>query len=65
MEILQSEKYDTNQKLLNAEGDLLSLNMREEKALKTVQELQDKMKEILEDKRAIELEFVSLKKNYI
>ncbi len=36
MEILQAEKYDTNNKLLNAEGDLLSLNLREEKALKTV-----------------------------
>ena len=36
MEIVQNEKYDSNNKLLNAEQDLLSLNIREEKALKTV-----------------------------
>ena len=42
MEIVQNEKYDMNNKLLNAEGDVLSLNMREEKALKQVTELQDK-----------------------
>jgi hypothetical protein len=28
-----------NNKLLNAEGDLLSINVREEKALRTIQEL--------------------------
>lgn len=36
MEIIQNEKYDMNNKLLNAESDLLSLNIREEKALKTI-----------------------------
>jgi len=34
MEIIQNEKYDMNNKLLNAESDLLSINIREEKALK-------------------------------
>ena len=36
MENLQNEKYDNNNKVLNAESDNLSLNIREEKALKTV-----------------------------
>ncbi len=39
MEIIQNEKYEANSKLVNAEQDMLSLNIREEKALKTVQEL--------------------------
>ncbi|CAD8184449.1 unnamed protein product [Paramecium octaurelia] len=65
MEIIQNEKYDMNNKLLNAESDLLSLNIREEKALKSIQELQDNLKETKDDKRALEIEFVALKKNYI
>lgn len=65
MEIVQNEKYDMNNKLLNAEGDVLSLNMREEKALKQVAELQDRLKELAEEKREIEIEFVALKKNFI
>lgn len=36
MEIIQNEKYESNNKLLNAESDVLALNIREEKALKTV-----------------------------
>lgn len=39
MEIIQNEKYEMNHKLLNAESDLLSINLREEKAIKTIQEL--------------------------
>ena len=65
LEIVQNEKYDANTKLLNAEQDRLELNVREEQALKTVQELQDKLRELLEEKRELEMEFVALKKNYI
>lgn len=65
MEIIQNEKYDMNNKLLNAESDMLSMNVREEKALKTIQELQDRFKDMMEEKRGLEIEFVALKKNYI
>ena len=65
MEIIQNEKYDANNKLLNAESDVLALNLREEKALKTVQELQDRLKEVIDEKREIEIEYVALKKNFI
>ena len=41
MEIIQNEKYDMNNRLLNAESDMLGMNVREEKALKKIQELQD------------------------
>lgn len=36
MEIIQNEKYEMNNKLLNAESDLLTINVREEKALRVV-----------------------------
>lgn len=36
MEVLQNEKYDANAKLINAENDVLALNIREEKALQSV-----------------------------
>ena len=39
MEIIQNEKFDNNNKILNAEQDVLNLNIREEKALKVVTEL--------------------------
>lgn len=65
MEIIQNEKYEMNNKLLNAESDLLSINVREERAIKTVQELQDRLKELMEEKRELEIEYVALKKNFI
>ena len=65
MEMLQNDKYDANNRLINAEGDLLTLNMKEQQLLKTVTELQDHIRDINQDKREIEIEFVALKKNFI
>lgn len=65
MEMLQNEKYDANNKLLNAEGDLLSLNLKEEQALKQINDLQDRIRDIMQEKREIEMEFVALKKNFL
>jgi len=39
MEMVQNDKYEANNKLLEAESDILELNMREEKALQAVSEL--------------------------
>ena len=39
--------------------------MREEKALQAVSELQDRLRDTIDEKRDIEMEFVALKKNYI
>ena len=36
MEVMQNEKYDTNNQLLNAESDVLALNMKEEESLGSV-----------------------------
>lgn len=57
--------YDINNKLLYAENEILSANMKEEKAMQAINEIQDKLKEALEEKRDIEIEFVALKANYI
>lgn len=65
MELLQNEKYDANNKLINAEGDLLTMNLKEEQALKQISDLQDKIRDLLQDKREIEMEFVALKKNFL
>ena len=57
--------YDVNNQLLNAENDILSANMKEEKALQTVHEFQDKLKSTVDEKRELEIEFVALKTNYM
>ena len=67
LDIISNEKFNSQSKLLNGTNpkDDISSSIREEKALQTISELQDRMKEILEDKRELELEFMALKKNYI
>jgi len=64
-EIIQNEKFDSNSKLLYAENDVLESNIKEERAAQAIQDLQDKFREALDDKKEIEIEFVALKKNFI
>lgn len=54
-----------NNRLLYAENEVLAANMKEEKALQAISEMQEKLKKTLEDKREIEIEFVALKSNYM
>lgn len=56
--------FTINSKLLHAENEILAANTREEKALQTVSEMQNKLKQALEDKREIEIEFTALKSNF-
>lgn len=56
---------DVNSKVLYAENEVLSANMKEEKALQAINDMQGKMKKILEEKRDLEIEFVALKTNYL
>lgn len=65
MEIIQNEKYNANNKIVDQEAEILQLNVREEKALEVVQELQDKLTASLEDKKELEIEFVAIKKNFL
>lgn len=64
-EMLSNGQFEVNTKLLHAENDMLELNLKEERAAKAIQELQDRLREALEDKKEIEIEFVALKKNYL
>lgn len=43
MEVMQNDKYDANNQLLNMESDVLALNMKEEAALKSVAEIQERL----------------------
>lgn len=65
LEVIQNEKFDLNNKLISAEGDMMALNMKEEQALGKVSELQERLKEMAEEMRELEIEFVALKKNFI
>jgi hypothetical protein len=44
---------------------MLESNLKEERAAKAIQELQDKLRESLDDKKELEIEFVALRKNYL
>ena len=46
--MVQNDKYEANNKLIEAESDILELNMREEKALQAVSELQDRLRETID-----------------
>jgi len=65
LEVLQNEKYDANNRLLNAENDLIGAGIKEEGAFKAISDLQDRLKEISEEKRELEIELVALRKNYL
>ena len=64
-EVIQNEKFNSNSKLLHAENDVLESNLKEEWAAQAIQDLQDKLREALDDKKEIEIEFVALKKNFL
>ena len=51
-------------KLLNAENDILELEMREEAQGRKNKETQDQLEKALEEKKELAVEFVSLKTNY-
>lgn len=65
IEMMQNEKYDANNKMVGQENEILALNMREEEALKLVDEFQAKIKRLMEEKRELEIEFVALKQNFL
>jgi len=44
---------------------VLESNIKEERAAQAIQDLQDKLRESLDEKKEIEIEFVALKKNFI
>ena len=65
LEAIQNEKYDANNKLVGQENEILALNIREEQALKLVDDIQDKYRKLLEEKKEFEIELVALKQNFL
>ena len=61
----QDGNYDVNSKLLHAENEVLTAQMKEQKALEAINDMQEKLKTALEEKREMEIEFVALKTNYL
>ena len=49
---------------MQAENDLLSQNVKEERAARAISELQDRLTEARNDRKDMEIEFIALKKNY-
>lgn len=62
---IQEETFKVNSQLLHADNDILEQNIKSEKQAQVILELQDKLRDSLEEKREFEIEFVALKKNYL
>ena len=65
MEKNEQEKYEVVTKLLNAENDILELEMREESKARRTKELEEQLEKALEENKELAMEFVSLKSNYM
>ena len=61
---ISENTYDVNMKLMNAEDDLLEMNMKEERAAKAIASLEEQLIAARNDRKDIEIEFIALKKNY-
>lgn len=61
---ISENTYDVNMKLMNAEDDLLEMNMKEERAAKAIASLEEQLLAARNDRKDIEIEFIALKKNY-
>ena len=58
-------KFSISAKLLQAERELKNASKREEKSMVEIHEAQEKQRKAIADKSEIEMEFISLKKNYL
>ena len=65
---LNEQMMNSNQKintdLLHAQEELQDQNIKEQRAAKAIQELQDKLVEARNDRQDFEIELIALKKNY-
>ena len=62
-EKLSGSNYNVNKKLIEAENELLSSKMKEDKAVIALNDMQTKLANSLEKQRSMEIEFVSMKQN--
>ena len=64
MEDLENRNFNSKNKLVGQEAEIINLRCRQEKALETVSEIQEKFEVALEDKKDIETELLVIRTNY-
>ena len=52
-------------KILNAENEIMQYSNKEQRLISELSEVKEKFHFLLEEKRDLEIEFISLKKNFI
>jgi coiled-coil domain-containing protein 78 len=57
--------YSINTKLLQAEKEVKNALKKEEKAMVSIHQAEENMRKAISDKKEIEMEYISLKKNYL
>jgi hypothetical protein len=65
MESIEKEKFDITTKLLNAENDILELQMREDQAMAEKRAAVESVAKAMAEKRELATEFVALKSNFV
>ena len=64
MEELENRNFNSKNKLVGQEAEIINLRCKQEKALETVKEIQEKFEVALEDKKDIETELLVIRTNY-
>lgn len=64
-ETLAEQTFEKRTELMHAENDLLEQNVKEERATRAISQLNDQLTEAIHDRKAIEMEFLALKTNFI
>ena len=63
--MISNKKFEFNAERLPGESEIVAARMKTNQALQAVKELQARLKEIIEEKKDVEMEFICLKKNYL
>ena len=61
----EADKYELVTKLLNAENDILEMEMKEQKKVRSTEDLETKIKSLTKEKKDLAMEFVTLKNNFV
>jgi chromosome segregation ATPase len=61
----EADKYELVTKLLNAENDILEMEMKKEKKQRSTDDLEQKIQSLSKEKKDLAMEFVTLKNNFV
>lgn len=65
LEMISNKKFEFNEERLPGETEIVAAKMKTEQVKQALKELQKRFKEIIEEKKDVEMEFICLKKNYM